>query len=438
LNDFGDPPMLEKLIFAVFLTVLGVAVCTAQDKVRVDAEQGDADAQFWLGIRYRDGHGVPKDLVEAAKWYRKAADQGYAEAQQALGNAYLYGEGVSKDPVEAVKWYRKSAEQGVSAAQEDVGQSYYFGEGVPKDYAEAVRWYRRAANQGSMGAQYYLGFMYANGLGVPQDFIEAYKWFNLAGACNYPVGISCAESFVREIAQNRDLISERMTANQIAEAQRRSETFVPRRETESMDSKRGINLPATPALPKASGSGFFVTPEGHFLTNYHVIEDAIRIVIQTPKGTLPAKLIKADKVNDLALLKISGVSRPIPLAPSRGVRLGDGVFTIGFPNIQVQGIEPKLTRGEINSLSGIQDDPRYFQISTSVQPGNSGGPLRRSIWQCCGNCDAPSGRFENFDTHGFATAECELRAQKLLCYSIFGDSARGCDETQCTPSIHKP
>ena len=51
------------------------------------------------------------------------------------------------------------------------------------------------------------------------------------------------------------------------------------------------------------------------------------------------------------------------------------VFTIGFPNTGVQGLEPKLTRGDISSLAGMRDDPRYFQISVPVQPGNSGGPL---------------------------------------------------------------
>jgi S1-C subfamily serine protease len=51
------------------------------------------------------------------------------------------------------------------------------------------------------------------------------------------------------------------------------------------------------------------------------------------------------------------------------------VFTIGYPEPEVQGVEPKLTRGEINSLAGLRDDPRKFQISTPIQPGNSGGPI---------------------------------------------------------------
>jgi S1-C subfamily serine protease len=65
----------------------------------------------------------------------------------------------------------------------------------------------------------------------------------------------------------------------------------------------------------------------------------------------------------------------LPVAASRGVRLGGTVATVGFPNIGLQGFAPKLAKGEIASLSGSQDDPRYFQISLPVQPGNSGGAL---------------------------------------------------------------
>jgi S1-C subfamily serine protease len=55
--------------------------------------------------------------------------------------------------------------------------------------------------------------------------------------------------------------------------------------------------------------------------------------------------------------------------------MGGTVATVGFHNIGLQGFAPKLAKGEIASLSGAQDDPRYFQISVPVQPGNSGGAL---------------------------------------------------------------
>ena len=75
-------------------------------EMRLKADQGDATAQVSLGVMYEFGRGVPKDEVEAVKWYRKAADQGNADGQNNLGNMYAYGQGVPKDEVEAVKWYR--------------------------------------------------------------------------------------------------------------------------------------------------------------------------------------------------------------------------------------------------------------------------------------------------------------------------------------------
>jgi len=75
------------------------------------------------------------------------------------------------------------------------------------------------------------------------------------------------------------------------------------------------------------------------------------------------------------LLKADGRFAPLPIAASRTGLLGGTVATVGFPDIGLQGFATKLAKGEIASLSGAGDDPRYFQISAPVQPGNSGGAL---------------------------------------------------------------
>jgi len=80
------------------------------DDFKIRAEDGDAIAQWSLGDAYHKGADVPKDDVEAAKWFRKSAEQNYAKAQRNLGSCYIYGLGVVKDEIEAVKWYRKAAE----------------------------------------------------------------------------------------------------------------------------------------------------------------------------------------------------------------------------------------------------------------------------------------------------------------------------------------
>lgn len=77
------------------------------------AEQGCVDSYANLGMLYSSGaRGVPIDMNEAIKWYRKAADQGHSHAQHMLGNFYIDGRGVAKNRQEAIKWYYKAAKQG--------------------------------------------------------------------------------------------------------------------------------------------------------------------------------------------------------------------------------------------------------------------------------------------------------------------------------------
>ena len=111
------------------------------------------------------------------------------------------------------------------------------------------------------------------------------------------------------------------------------------------------------------------------ISNYHVVKDATKVRLLTGAGLIDAKVVQVDAANDLALLKADGRFAPLPIAASRTVALGGTVATVGFPDIGLQGFAPKLAKGEIASLSGAGDDPRYFQISVPVQPGNSGGAL---------------------------------------------------------------
>ena len=124
-----------------------------------------------------------------------------------------------------------------------------------------------------------------------------------------------------------------------------------------------------------TGTGFFITDDGYLISNYHVIKDASTVRLVTGAGLIDATVVKVDTANDLVLLKAEGKFVPLPIATSRGVKLGGLVVTVGFPNIGLQGFAPKLAKGEIASLSGAEDDARYFQISVPVQPGNSGGAL---------------------------------------------------------------
>ncbi len=94
---------------------------------------------------YHKGHGVERDDAEAVKWFSKAAEQGNAFAQFNLGILKDNGLGVSPDNAEAVMWYYRAAEQGVAEAQYNLGLMYGNGEGVCQDFILAHMWFNIAA-----------------------------------------------------------------------------------------------------------------------------------------------------------------------------------------------------------------------------------------------------------------------------------------------------
>jgi S1-C subfamily serine protease len=223
--------------------------------------------------------------------------------------------------------------------------------GVAKDETEAVKWYRKAALLGAEWAQNNLGLMISEGRGASKDLVEAYKWFYISARQGHLPA--------RENAQKTGA---RLTAAEKEQARHAGDEFLKKHKTASSD----------------MGTGFFITADGYLLTCRHVIKNAVRIIVRRGSETLVAEFVKADDVNDLALLKVNGKFHPLPLASSRDVRLGEPVFTVGFPNPNLLGVSPKLTDGTVNSLAGELDDPRYFQVNAAIQPGNSGGPLVNS------------------------------------------------------------
>ena len=142
-----------------------------------------------------------------------------------------------------------------------------------------------------------------------------------------------------------------------------------------------------PALqpPKAvkrlyAGTGFMFGSKDYVITNWHVIRGSKNIKVKFLNGEkINAKLLLKDAQNDIAFLKLERSPELPPsdlkVGDSSKVRMGDEVFTIGYPAHWVMGQNPKYTEGVVNALSGIKDDPTVFQISVQIQPGNSGGPL---------------------------------------------------------------
>jgi len=135
--------------------------------------------------------------------------------------------------------------------------------------------------------------------------------------------------------------------------------------------------PSTPKVVEKSGTGFVVSPNGHVVTNFHVIDKCVSDLrgSLTGEGATSLRVVSTDELNDLALLQAHGTSKQPATIRNGPVHSGDGVIAIGFPYHGLLTSDFTVTAGIVNSLSGLLNDTRFLQISAQVQPGNSGGPL---------------------------------------------------------------
>jgi TPR repeat protein len=149
------------------------------------------------------------DYFQALELFQSLAEQGDANAQVFLGFMYDTGQGVTQNYKQAVDWYRKAVAQGNVDAINNLGFMYVHGHGVTQDYKHGADWLRKAAEQGHIVAQASLGSMYDTGQGVTQNYMHAYMWVSLAAAKGDKVAVNL-----------RDTLSTKMTKNQILEAQK--------------------------------------------------------------------------------------------------------------------------------------------------------------------------------------------------------------------------
>ena len=113
-------------LLTVFLVVGFISFCLVQESkaelnvvedIRSSAEQGDATAQYYLGLMYYEGESLQQDFQKAIYWFTKAAEQGFWHAQRGLGMVYSEGKGVLQDYVMAYAWFEVAASQGDSSAK---------------------------------------------------------------------------------------------------------------------------------------------------------------------------------------------------------------------------------------------------------------------------------------------------------------------------------
>lgn len=125
-----------------------------------------------------------------------------------------------------------------------------------------------------------------------------------------------------------------------------------------------------------NGSGFFVTCDGYFVTNHHVVDGAEEIVVLWKRKPYLAEIVAKSKDGDLALLKVAGERfKPVRFSKEDAASVGQTVFTSGYPLIDKMGLEVKVTKGIVSSQTGYKGQEDQCQIDAPIQPGNSGGPV---------------------------------------------------------------
>ena len=229
--------VLSAMLFALGISTAGLAQSnnTELHELLNKATQGDARAQFILGVEYIRTNEEYRDYQKGIKWLEKAAAQNYREAeaflevlyeqgranapnvlsarkrldesikegdippllsdidlverealqgddlaQYALGYIYFEGVGRPVDYKKALDWFMKSAQQGNIDSYVIIGGMYLLGFGVSQDKPKASVYYKKAADKNDPRAQTSLGMMYENGDGVRQDYKEALKWYTKA------------------------------------------------------------------------------------------------------------------------------------------------------------------------------------------------------------------------------------------------------------------
>jgi S1-C subfamily serine protease len=204
-----------------------------------------------------------------------------------------------------------------------------------------------------------LGEVYEKGLGVEKSNYLAIKYYSKAGI-SY-LDFNYEDEAIKMLEKINNLNPNHPLGKELAaKIYKKANPDTEKEETTSM------------------GTGW-VCKYGNIVTNYHVIEGKDKISIKLTNGkSVGVSIVVKDKFNDIVILSPKDKSQlppAIPLCNGKKAPLGSEVFTIGFPHPDIMGTSQKVTSGRISSLTGVDDDPRTYQISVPIQSGNSGGAL---------------------------------------------------------------
>jgi serine protease Do len=378
---------------------------TALRIVRPLAESGNADAQFLYGKMYRFGNGTPQNHQEAANWFLKAAEAGNTEAQCSLAALYISAAPFTAKRSEGALLARRGAEKGLPECQIELGYAYALARGRPRDWLIGHVWMNIAAANPNAGRQTVtlaqeLRRISERALATQQladAQLLADEWHR--GTPSSTGGVKSGHARNLEAQRLLELLGyDAGTADGVIGATTRAAIVGFRKKIDKPQGGDQVDDELVSALHRewaalgeasknrttsrrreigGTGTGFFVSKQGHVLTNNHVVSSCTSIQLRWPDGReMSAKLVGRSIEDDLAVLRADIEPTEVgTFRPNGQARLGETIVVYGFPLPDLLSSSGNLTTGAVTALAGLRDESRIMQISAPVQAGNSGGPV---------------------------------------------------------------
>ena len=155
-------------------------------------------------------------------------------------------------------------------------------------------------------------------------------------------------------------------------AERVNAEYYAKKENEK---NQGIDVADDEIVAASSGTGFFVSSNGHIVSNFHVIDGCSNVKLVYNDREIDTETLAVDKINDLAILKVNIKPKKIYAVSTEDAKLLEDVIVAGYPLGKNISEAIKASSGTITALAGVGDNYSEFQTDAALNSGNSGGPI---------------------------------------------------------------
>jgi len=401
--SLGNTAAMDDLGRALWSGRFNNGIPNEQEAVKwfsMSAAHGSSSAQLYLGYAYWEGRGVQKDSSLALKHWI-AASKHEPRANYLIGRAYIEdANGIPKNPNVGMEFMQKASSRMFPRASQYISNLYLNGDFFIENRSLARANLTSAAIRNDVKAQFSLAEKHYSGIFGPKNIKNSYFWTLIASNWkpdprfyNFIDMKSYLSDDLQQVQLARQLkirIEKELSNHDIDHVQQVATNWKAWQDepafTTTNNNRTSVDDNSSTAAPRPKistpthvirpdieitgvGSGFKVA-NNLTVTNNHVINGCNTVLV----NGISATVIKSDKRSDLALLKTNNL--PGSVAPIRrsSIRVGENVAAAGFP---LRGILSgfNITQGNVSSLSGMIGNQSNIQITTPVQPGNSGGPL---------------------------------------------------------------